>query len=425
MIHRLLPPLILSFLSVVPLHADEVIARVRREKPSPTPRRFNAIPDRIGEILIDKHHHPHPKLWGLAKRVPAQDLPYDEVGSATFFNLVREFDLYARVGELDDTTRRRTLEYWQSWQDPETGRFHDPDRPDRVVNEKYVVGLIGALGGEPSVPWTTTSTSKKIETDVFLKRTKQDEDWARGGWSVGSHTGLMAVEIFRHIDGLPDGEAPDPQLAKDLERGMNQILAHQDPCTGLWGAPDADPMHRIGGTLKVIGRFYYALGLEVPHTRKLTDTLIDYQRTGTWFKHGQDSCVPRNVAEIMAYCLEADDYRRDDLLDAMALLAKDYEHWVTPEGHTLMHRDRPDTVGIQYTTIYGLGILGGYLHWEDCRLRNPLDGRARGGKRCRVELDDDGDVQLLSTDTDEVKAERIESTESTEVTDQEEIEKRK
>lgn len=369
---------------------QEIMARVRRQKPAKTPTWVNAIPDRIGDLLVEKHWHRDGEVWGLAKRTPDSDLPYDEMGSATFLGLVRQYNLFDRVGALDEAARAQALQFWQSWQDPKTGRFFDPRDPERTVNEKYVVGTIHSLGGEPLYKWTTTGASKKIETDIFLARTNTDPDWARGGWSVGSHTGLMAVEILNAIN---DGQT---ELIPDLEKGLEQILSHQDPTSGLWGPPEAEPMRRIGGTLKVIGRVYFKMGMIAPHTRELADTLVEYQRSGKWFKHGEDSCVPRNVAEIIAYCLEASGYRRADLLDAMESLGRDYRHWVTPRGETLMHRDRPDDVGIQYTTLYGLGIVGGYLHWSDCRLPNPLANSDRGiGFKYRPVVTAAGRVQVM------------------------------
>jgi hypothetical protein len=366
--------------------------QVRRQTPVPTPAWVNAIPDRLGDILMEKHHYPEGPVWGLARRVPEQDLTYDEIGSATFIGLVKQYELFDCVGPLTEDKRIEAIEFWQSWQDPKTGRFKDPRDPDRQVNEKYVVGLIRSLGGEPLYEWTTTGTSKKIETDVFLKRTQTDPDWQRGGWGVGSHTGFMAVEICRAVN------VGQIELIPDLEEGMERILSHQDPASGLWGPSRTESMRRIGGTLKVIGRFYFALGMKVPYTRELADTLIDYQMTGKWFANGADSCVPRNVAEVIAYCLEASDYRRKDLLAALESLGEDYQHWVLPDGRLLMHRDDPNSVGLQYTTMYGLGIIGGYLNWEDCRLPNPLAGRKCGGElRYRPMLQHDGSVKVVDT----------------------------
>jgi hypothetical protein len=368
--------------------------RTSRPAPATTPAWVNAIPDRIGDILAEKHYYAEGEVWGLARARPDGELPYDEVGSAVFAGLVKQYDLYDRFGPLDDAAREQALRFWQSWQDPETGRFHDPRDPAREVNEKYVAGLIRNLGGEPLHPWTTTGTAKRIETGVFLRRTETDPDWERGGWGVGSHTGVMAVEILEAIN------SGHTELIPDLETGMQRILSHQGP-DGLWGPPSGELMRRIGGTLKVVGRFWFRMGTRVPRTRELADTLIEHQRTGAWFANGEDPCVPRNVAEVIAYCLEADDYRRDDLLWSLESLGEDYRQWVNPDGGTLMRRGDPDSVGLMYVTMYGLGIIGAYLNWQGCRLPDPLANERRGaGRRYRPVLQADGRVKVVDTEAE-------------------------
>lgn len=377
-----------------PLAQEEpqaILARVRRQAPAKTPAWVNAIPDRLADILITRHRCPDGEVWGLAKSTPDQELAYDEMGSATFLSLVKQCDLFDQVGPLDETARLKVIRFWQSWQDAETGRFKDPRDPSRQVNEKYIVGLLGQLGAEPLYPWTTTGQAKKIETAAFLSRSKEDPDWADGGWSVGSHTGYMAVEIWRAIN---DGQT---ELIPDLERGMEQILSHQGP-DGLWGPPGARVAGRIGGTLKVVGRFYFTMGMPVSRTKELADALIANQRNGVWYANGHITCVPRNVAEVVAYCLEVSDYRRDDLLGVLEALAEEYREWVNEDGSTLVHRGQRDSVGLQYTTLYGLGIIGAYLHWEDCRLPNPLAGSSRGaGSRYRPVLLPAGRVKVVDT----------------------------
>jgi len=373
-------------------HNRLILERVRRQRPGRTTARFNAIPDRIADILIERHLYKDGEVWGLAKTVPDKGYPYDEIGSCTFAGLAKQYNLYDKVGPLDDDARAKALRFWQSWQNPATGRFKDPRDPKREVNEKYVVGLIRQLGGEPLYTWTTTGTNKKIETKTFLDRTRKDPDWVNGGWGVGSHTGLQAVEIFEAIN---NGQV---ELIPDLEKGIQQILSHQDAGDGLWGPPSAELMRRIGGTLKVVGRLYFKMGMQVPHVRELADAMIEHSRNGDWYKHGADSCVPRNAAEVAAYCLEVSDYRREELLAVLESLAKDYESWVLPDGQTLIRRGDPASVGLQYTTIYGLGIIGAYLHWDDCRLPNPLADNPRGqGYRYQLVLRPDGSVKMTDT----------------------------
>lgn len=80
-------------------------------------------------------------------------------------------------------------------------------------------------------------------------------------------------------------------------------------------------------------------------------------------------------------------------------LAKDYESWVLPDGQTLIRRGDPGSVGLQYTTMYGLGIIGAYLHWDDCRLPNPLADNRRGqGYRYHLVLRPDGSVKMTNTE---------------------------
>lgn len=145
--------------------------------------------------------------------------------------LVNEYNLFDKVGQPDETTRAKTLRYWQSWQDPKPGRFKDPRDPKREVNEKYVVGVIRGLGGELLHPWTSTSDSGKVETQLFLKCAKSDPDWAQGGWGVGSHTGLQAFQIF---DGINQGQT---EFIADLGRASNRFFRTRTPTTVCGGRP--------------------------------------------------------------------------------------------------------------------------------------------------------------------------------------------
>lgn len=385
------------------LQNQQLLKRVRRPTPAKTPTWVNAIADGIADTLVEKHLFKDGELWGLAKASPDQALPFDEVGSARFIGLVNQYKLFDKVGQPDEATRAKTLRYWQSWQDLKTGRFNDPRDPKRVVNEKYVVGVIRGLGGEPLHPWTDTSDSGKVETQLFLKRTKDDPDWAAGGWGVGSHTGFQALEILSAIN---QGQT---NLISDLEQGLEQMLSHQHS-DGLWGPPSAGLMRRIGGTLKVVGRLYFHMGMSVPHTRELADSLIQHSRDGGWFKDGKSSCVPRNVAEVAAYCIEVSDYRRDELLEVLDKLVEDYQSWVLPDGRTLFRRGDTNSVGLEFVTMYGLGLIGAYLNWDDCRLPNPLADSRRGqGYRYRPMLQADGKVKVVDSKIEGMTSENPET----------------
>jgi len=369
---------------------EERINTVRVQSPQETPAWVNAIPDNICRFLIEKHLCKNGEVWGLAKAAPNARLPYDEQGSSQFLGLVRQYNLFDKVGGWNDDARQKMIRFWQAWQDPETGRFVDPRDPKRPVNEKYIVGLLAMLNAKPLYPHTTTSKTGQIEPTLFLQRTKDDPDWAMGGWGVGSHTGLMAMEILGAVN------AGREDLIPAMEKGVEQVLSHQDPKSGLWGPPSAPLAGRLGGTLKVIGRLYFNAGMAIPHTKELADSLIAYEMNGDFFRSSTNSCIPRNAAEMIAYCLEASDYRRTDLLGALARVAEDLHAHVNPDGS--LSADRGQEGGVDSAVIYGLGICGGYLHWQGCRLSNPLQGARRGeGYTYRLTLQDGSKAKVLKT----------------------------
>ena len=380
-----------------------IVEHVRRQAPSKTPEWVSKIRDRIGDLLIEKHLCKDGPAWGLARRDPYGELDYEEVGSSTLYFFAQKYDLWDKLAPPTAEERQKALVFWQSWQDPETGLFHDPREPERMVNEKYVISIMRYLGGEPKYPRKAATQSVaidgdgRIDTTIFLERTKDDPDWARGGWGVGSHTGFMAVEIFKAIN---EGQT---ELIPDLEKGLDQILSHQNPESGLWGQPNAGLAGPLGGALKLISRLYFTMGMTVPHAKELADTLIEHERNGNWFKGGSDMCVPQNVLFLVAYCLEVSDYRREDLYGVLESKAKEYrDHWFLSDGTPLTQRDKPKCVGVENVHLQALGIIAAYLNWEGCRLGSPLaaEPKTERGKafRYRPRVMDDGSVKVVNTE---------------------------
>jgi len=358
----------------------------------------------MAQVLVERHLCKDGPVWGLARRDPEGklygDLAYEEYGSAAYWNLVKQHNLWDKVPPLTDQERKEALKFWQSWQDPETGLFKDPRDPNRMVGEKYVVNLIRAFGGEPLYPQKASrqmaarDESGAIDTRAFLDRAKNDPDWAHGGWAAGSHAGYLAREVFCAVN---EGQT---ELIPDLEKGLEYILSHQDPATGLWGPPSASLDRRLGGALKVITRLYHSMGMNVPHTRQLADSLIKYERSGDWYRVGSNFCVPQNVVILVAYCLEVSDYRRADLLWVLESTAREYQEWVLPDGSLLLRRGDPSSVAVDGVLLVGLGTIGGYLGWDDWPLTIPPQKAPRAEwdqYRYRPFVRADGSVKVIDT----------------------------
>lgn len=371
-----------------------IIARCRVQQPQPVPRWVKEIPENLKRnaltFLIERHLYKEGKVWGLARGEPAQQTPYDEVGTHRFLGAVKTYAVKEQIPGYSRAAEKDALRFWQSWQDPKTGRFHDPDNLQRLVNEKYVVAIIRQLGGELLYPHTTTSSTGQIDTAVFLRRTKDDPDWQAGGWGVGSHTGFMAVEIYRTIN-----EQSREDLIPDLEEGMTRILSHQNR-DGLFGPPEAPLPGRIGGTLKVIGRFYERMGLIVPYTRELADTLIEKQARGEFHACSTNDCPQLNEASMIGYCLEVSEYRRGELHAALASVAEDLRAWVNNDDGSVSH-NRGQPGGLQSLVTSALSKCSAYLNWQGCPFGNsPLCGECRWvGDQYRAGLTPEGRVKVI------------------------------
>ena len=370
-------------------YARQMVAKARKKEPGKTPKWVNDLVEHMAGLLVERHILKGGEVWGLAKADPDQDLPYDEQGSALVIAMARRYNLFEQIGGFNKTAKQAAIRFWQAWQDPKTGRFFDPRNPNRVVNEKYVPILLAALDAKPLYPFSFSSKTGQADTRVFLQRTKDDPSWEQGGWAAGSHTGFMAVEIFRSI--CDQGRI---DLIPDLEKGVEQILAHQGK-DGLWGPAEAPLAGRIGGTLKVIGRLYFQLGMMIPRAKKLADSLIAHEMDGDWFRASLNFCIPRNVTEMLAFCLETLDYRRADLFTAMQSNLYHHRAHLNPDGS--WSPDRGVGRG-GFCDGYALGMLGGYLHWADCRFNNPSASwpLTRGTQfKHRLKLRDDGKVKVV------------------------------
>lgn len=378
---------------------------VVKAKTGRAPDWVKKIPNRMAEVLVERHLCKNGPAWGAARRDPTGKLygghEFEEIGSAGYCNIVKEYNLWDKVPPLTEQEKKRSREYWQSWQDPKTGVFKDPRDPERLIGEKYVVSQIRFFGGEPLYPQKETRTmlardaSGKYDTKAFLDRCKNDPDWAKGGWGAGSNTGYIARQVLEAIN---QGHT---ELIPDLEQGLQDILSHQDPASGLWGPPSATLDSRLGGTLKVITRLYTSMGVNVPYAQRLADSLIEHERNGDWYRVGQSFCVPQNVILMVSFCLESCDYRRDDLIGVLESKVKEYQEWIQPDGTMLLRRGDPSSTCVEGVHLTSISVLSGYLGWKDSPFKTPIDMEATRKEwksfRYRAIVQKDGSVKVMDT----------------------------
>ena len=376
-----------------------------------------SLPDAIADWTLSVAS---PDRTGFFRACGDAEMSFDFPSSSVCRGFLAKTRPEARA-ELD-RLNAETAAFVQSCQQRETGLFIDPcldprfQSPDdaralrdfRHAVSKYTLGLLSSMDAEPLHPYAETGEKGVPDAEAYLAYLKA-ADWTRP-WGTGSHTAGQTRELFNLLD------QGHEELLPVVREGIENILSHQNPETGMWG-PSSIPLYeQISGTLKVVGRFLFSLGIDIPHAEKLADSCIKHHADRSFYADGEDMCFPRNVAEMCVACMELSDYRRDELAETLEDIAGFLRRWQMPDGAFASNpkgtgpigwcgasicgrspRPRSNVNGTQ-GAVWCLGMIGEYLGWEGMPFSNPQGGwRERvARRRYAVEILDGGRVEIVA-----------------------------
>ena len=129
----------------------------------------------------------------------------------------------------------------------------------------------------------------------------------------------------------------------------------------MWGSAAIPLEQQLGGALKIIGRFQFAMGLVAPNMDRLADSLIAHHRDRSFYPEGVSAVIPRNVAELAYACSEVSDYRDDELLPVMRETLEELHAYQQPDGGFGQRRNGTEAV-----------------YWNDATLAVPETDVPRG-----------------------------------------------
>lgn len=140
------------------------------------------------------------------------------------------------------------------------------------------------------------------------------------------------------------------------------------------------------------------MGIKVLYSQEMANSIIEYSQNGTW-ESLSSFCVPVNGVTTISYLLETSDYRKEELYDVMeSILEGIRNNWFTHDGIPLTSYRDLNSIGIEYTIINAIGIIGGYLNWKNCPVKNDLlhsPFNQRGfGYRYLVNVDEHGNATV-------------------------------
>jgi hypothetical protein len=301
-------------------------------------------------------------IWFLA-RGAARDTDEQETkavwGDLLTFSGIESLPAYSKANH------RQAIQFWQGWQNRETGRlynplYQDPQRPevrrntpgnrddyseDRI-NLKYIPSILADLGAELPLPMPGLSTQVRADAgaDTF------DGLWQSLSLWNSAHAGAFPIQAAYDLD------AGNLDKVPQVEAGMAALLRAYHRETGMWrpepfaGFPWRDYLPSSG--FKVISRICGYVGME-GFPEALLKTAVDnlLVHRGELYEH---PAMARNYAETFAHHVMLSDYRHDEQLDAMEECLDGFR--------------RPDLWEDTDTgcyCVFGSGMIGAFMNWED------------------------------------------------------------
>ena len=298
-------------------------------------------------------------IWFLA-RGAGRDKDEQET-NAVWGNLLFFCDFDSLPGYTKEN-HQQAIEFWQSWQNRETGRlynplYQDPQNPDvkrntpgnrddysaDAINVKYVPYILKLLGSELPMP-VNIATHADSDADTFDELWKWIPEWAT------SPAGAFPVLAAREVD---EGNL---EKIPQVEAGMGALVRAYNWETGMWRPEPLDgfPWHNYqpSSGFKIIARICGYVGME-NFPEDVLNTAIDNLLEHKDELH-ETVAAARNYGETMAHYMMLTDYRHDELLDAMELCLEGFRDpavWKDTKTNTYC--------------VFGSGMIGAFMNWED------------------------------------------------------------
>ena len=276
---------------------------------------------------------------------------------------------------------QQAINFWQSWQNLETGRlynplYQDPQNPEvkyhtpgnredysaDAINVKYIPVILAMLGAELPRPVNIASHADAGD-DTF------DELWEWIPQWMTSPSGMFPVLAAREVD---EGNL---EKIPQTETGMGALVRAYNRETGMWrpepleGFPWKDYQPSSG--FKIISRICGYVGIE-NFPEEVLKVAIDNLLAHKSELYAQVSTA-RNYGETMAHYMMLTDYRHDELLDAMELCLegfRDPKLW-------------GETASSGYC-LFGSGMIGVFMNWEDLPFDQALKQWFRFEHGCKM-----------------------------------------
>ena len=320
-----------------------------------TPKNSTPAPEYITKFLETNHRmffdviEREWKITGQWMYIRAEaDMPHKMQTSAGATNIVLSIlTTFIGIKELpgySEENLQSAVRFWQATQNIQTGLFFPPENGyapakkmtadvlgNRPANQFEYVELLERMGAKPLYAVLEgkqfgralgIQKAPELEKvwDVVLPHFKKDLEAAHGASATGACLSKMAC-MYEH--GQKD-------IVHWLEGYGSNMLSYIRPETGT---TKLGLFKNYGGsenTLKMLGRVIGYWGVcNLPYVRKLADSMIKHQ---VEIKEGAVPGNIRNMIELTYHPLTYHNYRRDELIEAIAYMSGSLEEYLATQA---------------------------------------------------------------------------------------------
>jgi len=361
-----------------------------------------------------------PQHFALFKDCVDAEMPHCLPASGVALYLMKDTRRLESLPGYSPEAVAESVAYAQSFQDSDTGLFIDPyldesfENPEdktaletfRGAVTKYAIMFLEQIGSQPLYSYSSTGGRGEPDPQAYLDYLRT-ADWSQP-WGTGSGAAGRTKELYEYLN------QGHEEVVPALVRGMEIILSYQNPETGMWGSTDLPLAQQVSGAFKIMAGPFWLTGFNFPYMDRLADSLLELWNSGV-LRDIEDVLIPRNVAELLVLCLEASDYRHEEIYDTLEEVVLSFRDFQMPDGGFASTRDGTKAVGWCGASICGpadnprsnmnatqgvqfcLSIVAPYLGWEDCPWPFPRgDWKVKLAQRLyQLRRTDSGSVEVI------------------------------
>jgi acetyltransferase-like isoleucine patch superfamily enzyme len=209
----------------------------------------------------------------------------------------------------------KVVERLQSFQDPVSGLFPDPARPEvaPIFDDhafRYPVLAVGyaleVLGARLAHPVTAIEQMNASELAEALDRLP----WTERAWACGDWIDAFGTALYHNLKYFGSSARAEPLFG--------WLELHADRLHGVWGRPSAAEkwLQPVNGFYRLTRGTYAQFGLPVPCPRETIDTVLAHARNPAFFGAERgDACNVLDIVHPLWLCRRQTDYRAAEITE--------------------------------------------------------------------------------------------------------------